>query len=558
MAKKKIIAVAITADRGLEVAEMDYAAGTILKYAHRDLDVVTLKSVIPDMDVFKELLSECLLEIGAPKGSSIVLSLPTVAMGIGNYMTSQSDESIVQLVSNDLTEKDLVFRDDDPLVVTTGLSVTIQSKIVAYTAAVYSVIQEASRIIVDLGYKIQAIDVSVTSVLRALLHSGKAQAQQDATWLMLLVDNHAARLLALNGTNLVEYKEEQLVYDYADTASNCDMVASTMASYIEKLPAKYLFVVSRTDAVSAEMLSSKIKYNNPIIFLEANGFSKEEFIEAPALDPAEVRHISLDLIGACLYDESSLHFNLFCDELGDVYWSQQPPQFKLNGKTIAVTNELLTKWCIILLLLILVPVGFAYVYFNNEYNTISADYEAAKDKLKKTEEQITKYESLVSTDVFSEQDEVRIGLVKNTAFYNYIDLLGRDTPSKLWLTSVIIDNYVKIEGRSGNIESIYTFFRNIKDSISETNVKLQKLSLATAESADLPSDLELLKDEDLPENTDNAGALGEFTENSNDIILSSNADFYEFVISDKTPKELEEMLDKALKAKNKKAKKDKK
>ncbi len=558
MAKKKIIAVAITADRGLEVAEMDYAAGTILKYAHRDLDVVTLKSVIPDMDVFKELLSECLLEIGAPKGSSIVLSLPTVAMGIGNYMTSQSDESIVQLVSNDLTEKDLVFRDDDPLVVTTGLSVTIQSKIVAYTAAVYSVIQEASRIIVDLGYKIQAIDVSVTSVLRALLHSGKAQAQQDATWLMLLVDNHAARLLALNGTNLVEYKEEQLVYDYADTASNCDMVASTMASYIEKLPAKYLFVVSRTDAVSAEMLSSKIKYNNPIIFLEANGFSKEEFIEAPALDPAEVRHISLDLIGACLYDESSLHFNLFCDELGDVYWSQQPPQFKLNGKTIVVTNELLTKWCIILLLLILVPVGFAYVYFNNEYNTISADYEAAKDKLKKTEEQIIKYESLVSTDVFSEQDEVRIGLVKNTAFYNYIDLLGRDTPSKLWLTSVIIDNYVKIEGRSGNIESIYTFFRNIKDSISETNVKLQKLSLATAESADLPSDLELLKDEDLPENTDNAGALGEFTENSNDIILSSNADFYEFVISDKTPKELEEMLDKALKAKNKKAKKDKK
>ena len=555
MAKKKIIAVAITADRGLEVAEMDYAAGTILKYAHRDLDVVTLKSVIPDMDVFKELLSECLLEIGAPKGSSIVISLPTVAMGIGNYMTSQSDESIVQLVSNDLVEKDLVFRDDDPLVVTTGLSVTIQSKVVAYTAAVYSVIQEVSRIIVDLGYKIQAIDVSVASVLRALLHSGKAQAQQDATWLMLLVDNHAARLLALNGTNLVEYKEEQLVYDYADTASNCDMVASTMASYIEKLPAKYLFVVSRTDAVSAEMLSAKIKYNNPIIFLEANGFSKEEFIEAPDLEPSEVKHISLDIIGACLYDEGSLHFNLFCDELGDVYWSQQPPQFKLNGKTIVVTNELLTKWCIILLLLILVPVGFAYVYFNNEYNTISADYEAAKDKLKKTEEQITKYEGLVSTEVFSEQDEVRIGLVKNTAFYNYIDLLGRDTPSKLWLTSVIIDNYVKIEGRSGNIESIYTFFRNIKDSISETNVKLQKLSLATAESADLPSDLELLKDEDLPENTDNAGALGEFTENSNDIILSSNADFYEFVISDKTPKELEEMLDKALNAKNKKAKK---
>ncbi len=557
MAKKNIIAMAITADRGLEVAEMDTATGTIVKYAHRDLDVITLKSIIPDMDVFKEVLSELLTEIGAPKGSFILMTLPTVAMGVGSYMASQSDESIIQLVSDNLTEKDLVFKDTDPLVVTTGLSVTIQSKVVAYTAAIYSIIQEAARIISDLGYKIQAIDVSVSSIFRALISSGKVQTQQDTTWLMLLVDNHAARLLALNGTSLVEYKDEQLIYDYADTAANCDMVASSMAPYIEKVPAKYLFVVSRTDSVSAEMLSSKIKFNNTVIFLEANGFSKEVFADAPDLDPEEAKHISLDLIGTCLYGERYFHFNLFCEELGDVYWAQQPPQFKFNGQTIILTNEFLIKWCIIILLVILVPAIGAYVYFNTEYNKTKSDCDAAQTKLQQTEEQIKKYEGLVSADVFSEQDEIRIGIVQNTSFYNYIDILGRETPAKLWLTTFTINNnFIDIEGRADNIDSIYSFFRNIKDSITDSTVKLQKLSLASIESRDLPAGLTLLKGRDLPENDEIP--VDEFTENSNDIILSSNADFYEFIISNKTPKQISEYKTNALKSKAKSKSKNKK
>ena len=561
MAKKNIIALAITADRGLEVAEMDSATGSITKYAHRDLDVVTLKSIIPDMDVFKELLSEVLVEIGAPKGASIIMTLPTVSMGVGNYMASQNDETIVQLVSNDLMEKDLVFRDNDPLVVTTGLSVTIQSKVVAYTAAVYSIIQEASRIVTDLGYKIEAIDVSVASIFRALISTGKVQAQQDTTWLMLLVDNHAARLMALNGTSLVEYKEEQLMYDYADTAANCDMVASTMASYIEKIPAKYLFIVSRTDNVSAEMLASKIKYNNAVIFLEANAFSKETFADAPDIAPEEAKNISLDLIGSCLYGERFLHFNLFCEELGDVYWAQQPPQFKFNGQTIVLSNEFLIKWCVILLLIILIPAAGLYFYFNSECSKLQADYEAAQSKLKQTEEQIKKYEGLVSADVFSEQDEIRIGVVKNTAFYNYVDLLGREMPAKLWLTAfTICDDYINMEGRADNIDSIYSFYRNIKDSITDSNVKLQKLALATIEANDLPDDLTIIDDKELPENGDDEEGvvpLDVFTENSNDIILSSNADFYEFMISDKTPKQISDMKKKADKSANSKKKKKK-
>ena len=349
MAKKNIFAVAVTPDRGLEVAEMNPLTGAIVNYTQRDLETVTIRNVIPDMDVFKELLTDCLITIGAPKGSSLILTLPTVSMGIGNYMTSQTDASIVQLIASDLIEKELIFRDNDPLVATTGLSVSIQSKIVAYNAAVYSVIQELSRIVVELGYKVEAIDNSVASVFRALIHTGKVQTQQDATWLMLLVDSAAARLIKLDGDRLSEYKEEQIMFDYSDATGNCDMVASAMQSYLQQMPTKYLYIVSRTDNVSAEMLAGKLTYGSPIIFLEANSFAKDSFIEAPELPSGTDKLISLDLIGACMYDEALIHFNMFNEELGDVYWAQQPPQLKLSESTCRFLKLWHVKICFFIL-----------------------------------------------------------------------------------------------------------------------------------------------------------------------------------------------------------------
>lgn len=538
MGKKKTIAVAITPDKGLEVAEMDYLSGKIVKYARKDLGVVSLKSVIPDMDIFKDLLAESFSELAVPKGSNVVLCLPTIAMGLGNYMTSQTDASIVQLVSTDLIDHDLIFRDNDPLVVTTNLNLTIQNKIVAYTAAVYSLIQEAARIIVDLGYKITAIDTSVSSVFRALINTGKVQAEPDTTWMLLLVDNSHARLLVLNDENLIEYKEEQMMYDYSDSAGNCEMVASAMSHYFEKVPAKYLFIVSRTDNASAEMIASKIHYNNPVIFLEANSFSKETFVETSDIPEDIAEGISLDLIGACLYDERFLHFNLFNEELGDIYINQQPPSIVLSGKKYVFTDSLVYGTLAAILVPLLAIAAFGYFYLTNQKTTLEeqiADFQTKTDVAVK---EAAKY-NVDTGEKFSESDEIRIGLTKNTELYSYLDLIGREMPQKMWLNHMTLANisdkskniHVDIEGQADNIESIYSFYRNIKDSIGSTDVKLQKLSLATIKSTTEGFSF----DKDLPGNT------GEFTENSNDIMLSSNADFYEFVISEMSPKELDRL-----------------
>lgn len=527
MAKKNRVAVAITPEKGIEVAELNFNTGCIVKYTSRQFEQrVSIRALIPDMDMFKELLHDCFMDLGI-KNADVVLVLPTVSMGLSSYMASQSNLLIAQSIAEDLSDKEIIFRDNEPLVALTSLGMSTQTKTVAYTASIYPIVQEAAQIISQLGHKIEAIDTSFAATFRTLIQTGRAQVREGATWLMLLVDGAAARLMALNGEEITEYCEEQLMFDYTDTIGNCDMVVSAMQSSIDRIPANYLYVVSRTDNVSAEILAQKIGFKQDIIFLEANGSRKEAFIDAPSFPDDVTLEISPDVIGGCLYDERMLHFNLFTEELGDVYINQQPLVFMgitITPKSVAVAT-------LILLMPILGGIyGYKY-YLDQGCNELKEQTKIVNDDIKTIEDKIKKYEGLVSTEKFNEKDEINLGLVKNTALYNYLDLIGRDTPQKLWLTEFQVGPHIDIEGQSDSIDNIYTFYRNIKETTGSAEAKLQKLSLANSTKRNN------LGFDELPENGLNS--LSSFNENSNDIILSSNADFYEFVISDKSLEELQ-------------------
>ena len=71
---------------------------------------------------------------------------------------------------------------------------------------------------------------------------------------------------------------------------------------------------------------------------------------------------------------------------------------------------------------------------------------------------------------------------------------------------------VTIEGQADNLESVYGFFRNIKDYNPSSAIKLQKLGLASKTGS-----------------IGNAIAEGI---DASQLLTSMNADFYEFKISD--------------------------
>ena len=516
--KSVVIGVSVTPEIGLEVAQIDFATRTVLKYANRPLEYDINRRDIADLDIFKETLKDIMDELAIPKGAPVVLNLPTVVFKVNDYPAALDEAQVSNAIEDELGEYPL-FQNTDPCSSATVLpNSTIQFNKVAYTAAQRATIVEVVMAIKDLGYKTLAIDTSVNSTLNALMLKERVNTEGDVSWVLLLVENNCCRILPMNGRNYVDAFEERIsIGEVLGDAENYSTVISAVSPLLKNLPSQYLCVVSKTNIISAEILASKLSYPAPIIHQEANSFSNEAFMDiSPDVDESLAPIISLDIIGAAVYQDflpySSAHFNLFNKSLGDIYLEEQPPEFTIAGRRIVLSIENLIKIFIVLAILIALPALIAFFMLNNNIKTKQdtvADLDAKIQQMTK----FLKDNESVSSDLFDEGDEIRVGLGHNKNIYSYYTIIGTEIPKKLWLTHVKFGDKTTIEGQADNLESVYAFFRSIKDYNPESEIKLQKLGLASS------SQPQILDDSNPDFETDS-------------ILTSMNADFYEFRISD--------------------------
>lgn len=522
--KSSIVGVSVTPEIGLEVAQVDFASQTVLKYGTRQLEYDAARREIADMDLFKEALQDLLLDMQIPKGTEIVLNFPSVIFKTVDYPAAMDEGQITNAIEEDLVEH-FIFKTTEPALSAIKLpNSSMQFHKIAYTAVQKSMLIETAMCIKDLGYKLYAVDTSVNSDLNALMYKQRVDTSRDISWVLMIVDNMTCRIMTMNGRNYVDAYEERIsIGEVLGDAENYGTVVSAVSPILKNLPAKYLCVVSKTNVISAEVLASKLTYGAPIIHQEANCFAKEGLLElGPDVDSKYANIISLDVIGAAINKGfepyTDAHFNLFNKSLGDIYTSEQPPEITLNGKIVVLTNAFLIKMFILLGLCIILPTIAGQVFFATSIN----DAKTKIENFEKEAEQINKYlkeNENVSAELFDEGDEIRIGLEHNKRIYSYYTIVGTEIPKKLWLTHLKLSDKTTIEGQADNLESVYAFFRSVKDYDPNSGIKLQKLGLATTGPTQLLSDDDIVSANNTDFDTDS-------------ILTSLNADFYEFIISD--------------------------
>lgn len=536
--KKNIaVGVSVTPEIGLEVAQIDFASQTVLKYGTRQLNYDNNRKEIADLDIFKETLQDLLLELQIPKGSDIYLNIPAITFKVKDYPASLNEEQLTNVLEEELLEHP-IFKETDPAIDAVKLpNSTIQFNKIAYTAAQKVMLIEIAMQIKDLGFKLAGIDTSVNSTLNALIYKERIDVNPSSSWVLLLVDNSYCRVLPMQGRNYVDCFEEKIsIGEVLGDAENYATVVSTVKPILKNLPSQYLCVVSNTNIISAEILAGQLQYNAPIIHQEGNSFAKTPFMEVSAdIDNSTACLISLGVIGAAINrdfgDNSTAHLNLYNASLGDVYLMEQPPVLKLGSLSITMSLENMIKVIIVLAAIVIAINIFVMVITGN----IMAQKNSRLDELGtqiKSVEQFLKENENVSTELFDEGDEIRIGLLHNKNIYTYYTIVGTEIPKKLWLTKLELGENTTIEGQADNLESVYSFFRNIKDYDPDSPIKLQKLGLATINSS-----LQEISSEDSGFDTDS-------------IITSMNADYYQFRISDAP--EVQQEKGKKSKAKSKK------
>ena len=514
---KTIVGVSVTPELGLEVAQIDYGSRTVLKYGVRQLAYDMNRREIADMDIFREALQDLFLDLQIPRGLEVVVSIPTVVFKISDYPASLDEVQISGAIEEDLSEH-YILKDSEPAIAAAVVpSASMQFSKIAYTAAQKAMLVEMSLIIKEMGYKVYGIGTSVASVLNALIYRERVDVSNNTNWVLAVIENAACRVLLMNGCHYVDSVEEKIsIGEVLDDAENYSTVVSALQPILKNMPSKYLCVVSKTDVISAEVLASKLKYASPIIHQEANCYSKEMLLNvAPSLDPNSVRTLTLDVIGACItkeFERYTPRLNMFNKTLGEVFTADQPPELPfLGGKTIVLTTgKLISLFMSFLFFFAIIAVPL-YFYFTMNISKQEKDIAEIKAKIA-TVERYLEANKDISTNLFDEGDEIRIGLEHNKKVYSYLTIVGTEIPKKLWLTTLSLGKNVTIAGQADNLESVYSFYRNVKDYDPASAVKLQELGLASS------SQLQTITEDE------------EFDTDS--ILTSLNADFYEFKISD--------------------------
>lgn len=514
--KNIVVGVSVNPELGLEVAQIDFATKTVLKYGTKPLGYDNLRKEIADLDLFKETLADLLMELDIPKGSEIVLNIPSILFKVADFSAAMEGSLVEMQIEEELGQIP-IFQNNEACISAVKLPIsTIQNNKIAYTAAQKVTLIEIALQIKSLGYTVIGIDTSVNSILNALIYNERVDVAADANWVLLIVDNSTCRILPMLGKSYADSFEEKIaIGEVLGDAENYGTVISAVTPILKNVPSKRLYVLSRTNAINAEVLASKLTYNGQIIHHNDNIFAEAPYLEtAPGITDQAAKMISLDVIGAAINREFSEYsvapINLFNASLGEVYENEQPlklnigPGFVLTLENMIIASIAFALIAIVIIIGVLVPLKTTISNNNNEISNIDsqiADIQKFLDENKN-----------VSADMFDEGDEVRIGLQHNKSIYTYYTVVGTEIPKKLWLTHLLLGDNITIEGQADNLESVYSFFRNIKDYNPTSEIKLQKLGLASKSKL-----VDLAEDESF---------------DTDSIITSMNADFYEFRISD--------------------------
>ena len=134
--KKNIaVGVYVNPELGLEVAQIDFATRTVVKYARKPLAYDIARREIADMDIFKETLQDLFIELMIPKGAEVFLCLPSVVFKVADYPASLNEEQVTAAIEEELMSYPL-FQNTEASISAVALpNSTIQFTKVAYTAA---------------------------------------------------------------------------------------------------------------------------------------------------------------------------------------------------------------------------------------------------------------------------------------------------------------------------------------------------------------------------------------------------------------------------------------
>ena len=487
--KKNTVYMSITPGIGLELIDVDEHAKVVRNYAYRPLEYNDSLREIADIDAFKTAVTELFAELHLNIKSNVVLNLPLVLLGSMDLSVLLGDDAVTEALTSEV-EQSYIFKRHEPIVswADSNSSRAGDLRKLFYSAIQQDLVDKIKEALTELGATLTGIEISTTSVLKALDFSGLTteQMKDGVSWNLMTISQNGYSICSMVGKNLVDYYEEPLAIKSFEGNEIYNAINASAQITLMSYPANYLFILSETDLVSAELLAGRMPVDCIVNFYDDNSFKKQEAVPTSLEVLEEVAgKISLEAIGIAVsnvvkhpvaFDFMSAHGS--SDSSADN--PDEPVHVVLGSNEFDISPNNARNLSVVIALVFLVPIFLLFIAVPMVVKKKQAKLDELKSNVAKVQAEIKRYEEEQNkAGSFDVNQEIKKVLGTNRAKLMSYTALGEAAPKKLWLTYFSAKNDAKfdIKGEASNVENVYTFYRNMKDSLIDTQLRLHKLEM---------------------------------------------------------------------------------
>jgi len=486
---KPRVYLSVTPGVGLEMIQLDYTKHEVVNYAVRDLVYDEKMREITDYTAFANATAEMFQELNISPKCEVVLNMPLVVFGktdqfglmIGNEQVTGGIESML--------DTNYVFQRTNPTVTwqdipSAGASDSGEYRNIIYAAIQSTVIEQLGQALAKIGANLIRVENSLTSTLRALDYTGCAQAQMqpNVSWNLMIVNSVGYSVVSMLGTNIVDYYEEPLPVKSLEGDSIYEAINQSAQIALMNYTANYLFILSDSDRVSAEVLATRLHTQSKVLILENNSFKKEDLLSI-GLNVLQTysSKISLQAIGTAVSDVLDYPVHLSFAGTSAAAVAATSCKINIGEKEYELTKKGGFYVAAVLAIPLLVVLLLSHTVFPGLVNSKQKNLDEINSKISTIDAEIKKYQNTETTTVFNVKTEIENGIKNNRSkLMNYV-AAGDVIPKTVWLTYFMTqgDGLVDIKGVSSNVTDISVFFKNMRDSLIGTKLRLQKLEMVS-------------------------------------------------------------------------------
>lgn len=484
---KEFIGITLNSNGLLEVIITSRSNNSVSKYTNRFIEYNPITREVNNYDNLRNEIESALDELKiSPKNCNVTLVMPNVIFGISTLPEMLSGDEIASALTSEV-EESYIFKKEDPVISWEKLNDSIDSddgmQKIVYSAIQESALNELRRISTELGIKLISVQSSISALFKGLSFTdvvNKVTKGEKSPWNVLLISSTSYSIFNFVGDKLCNYFEEPLAVKSFTDEEVYSAVSSMASVSLQNFAAANLLVISETDEVSAEVISTKLGFDGIPYYIEQNKFQQSPPIDVDLnVLPTFIPQITITAVGSSVdhFESKFFKFNYLITKDGSSSF-EAGDLITIGDFTFELTKEKAQIITVALVCTFLIIFGLACLFLsqinskiNEKLNTLIAEETRLQQELNQNQNQ---------QPTINIETTIESIIKANRKKMLYYDALSYGIPEKLWIEHFYAgpNNAIGINGVAVDSGDIALFLKGIREVAGESRVSVTKLTIS--------------------------------------------------------------------------------